>query len=361
MRIAHLTTLHGALDVRIFEKECRTLATAGHEVHLLAFGAPQAPESGVSFHSLGNEAAQPGLGRLTRRLWAAWRGARRIRADAYHFHDPELIPVALLLRLSRRQVVYDAHEDTPREVMAMHPDRPLLGRFLSVLWTLAEWICGAGVKAVVAATPSIAARFPAAKTVVVRNFPTVLESDYFVGGPHSERPPCIVYLGGVTAIRGAREMAAAIERVSTPDVRLVLAGAVEPGLEPEVRGGRIELQGWLPRTGVAALLRRARVGLLVLHPVPAHLESLPIKLFEYMAAGIPVVASDFLLWRELIGEASTLVDPLDVDAIASAIDGLLRDPAKAEAMGARGRELVASRYNWDGEASKLLALYERLA
>jgi glycosyltransferase involved in cell wall biosynthesis len=108
------------------------------------------------------------------------------------------------------------------------------------------------------------------------------------------------------------------------------------------------------------VLRGARVGLLVLHPVEAHLESLPIKLFEYMAAGIPVVASDFPAWRELVGDAGLLVDPYDVGAIAGAIDTLLDDPQAAEAMGARGRAAVADRYGWEGEAERLLSLYERL-
>jgi glycosyltransferase involved in cell wall biosynthesis len=94
--------------------------------------------------------------------------------------------------------------------------------------------------------------------------------------------------------------------------------------------------------------------------VPAHLESLPIKLFEYMAAGIPVVASDFPAWRELVGDAGVLIDPYDVGAIAEAIDTLLGDPDTAEAMGARGREAVRERYGWEAEAERLLSLYERL-
>jgi hypothetical protein len=115
----------------------------------------------------------------------------------------------------------------------------------------------------------------------------------------------------------------------------------------------------LSREGVAELLREARVGLLVLHPVEAHLQSLPIKLFEYLAAGIPVVASDFPLWRELVGDAGVLVDPLDVDAIAGAIGELLADPARAEAMGRAGREAVATQFAWEAEGERLLSLYER--
>jgi glycosyltransferase involved in cell wall biosynthesis len=351
LRIVHLTTLHAPLDVRIFVKEARTAATAGHDVHIVAPGAG-GERDGVRFHDLG-ASTDPGPARLAARLRAARRAARELRADVYHLHEPELIPLALTLKA----VVYDAHEETPLEVRAMHPDRPLFGRALSVGWRSAERLVSAAADGIVAATPSIATRFPERKTIVVRNFPTAEEAERFVGGAHAERPANVLYLGGVTAIRGARELAAAIERVAEP-ARLVLAGPVDTGFE---FGPRVELRGSLGRDEVAALLREARVGLLVLHPVAAHLESLPIKLFEYMAAGIPVVASAFPLWRELIGGAGVLVDPHDVDAIARAIEDLLADPERAEAMGRAGREAVAERFSWEPEGERLLSLYERVA
>jgi glycosyltransferase involved in cell wall biosynthesis len=355
MKIVHLTTLHAPRDVRIFVKEARSQAAAGHEVHVVAPGA-SGSEDGVELHDLGAR-TDAGLRALQGRLRAAWRAARRLRGDVYHLHEPELIPLGVALKATGAHVVYDAHEETPLEVRAMHPDRPLLGRALSLGWTLAEKVTAATADGIVTATPSIARRFPERKTVVVRNFPTAEETERFAGGaPHAERPPNVVYLGGLTEIRGAREMAAAVGRVRHPGARLVLAG---PGAM-EVSGDRIDIRGWLSRQSVADVLREARVGLLVLHPVPAHLESLPIKLFEYMAAGIPVVASDFPAWRELVGDAGLLVDPYDVGAIATAIDTLLDDPQAAEAMGARGRELVRERYAWEAEAERLLSLYERL-
>jgi glycosyltransferase involved in cell wall biosynthesis len=114
------------------------------------------------------------------------------------------------------------------------------------------------------------------------------------------------------------------------------------------------------RPEIADIFRRARVGLLLLHPERNFLISYPTKLFEYMSAGIPVVASDFPIFRELddgIG-CCTFVDPLDPEAAAAAILHLLDHPAEAEEMGLRGFNAVREKYSWESEARTLRMLYD---
>jgi glycosyltransferase involved in cell wall biosynthesis len=124
----------------------------------------------------------------------------------------------------------------------------------------------------------------------------------------------------------------------------------------------VNWHGELDRRGIASLLNRVQVGLVVLHPDEAYLTSQPTKLFEYMAAGIPVIASDFRLWRRIIEDAGCglLVDPLDTRAIASAIERLITNPTEAEAMGLRGRKAVEAHFNWANEERKLLSFYSSL-
>jgi glycosyltransferase involved in cell wall biosynthesis len=357
VKALHLTTLHPPRDVRIFEKECRTLAAAGHEVHLAAPAAEAATVDGVSVEPLGYVEIRTGPAGLSRRLRAAWAAAKASGADVFHLHDPELLPVALRLKAARKRVVYDAHEDTPLEVSTLG-EGGLVARGLGVGWTAGLAGLGRAVDAVVAATPRVAERFPGEKTVVVRNFPLLAEAEAFAGPPQAERPPEFLYLGGVTADRGARELVRAAELV--PEASLVLAGRVQPReLAPELAHERVRIAGWLDRAGVAGALRRARAGLLVLHPRRAYVDALPVKLFEYMAAGIPAIASDFPLWREL-GEG-LFVDPRDPRAIAEAMRWVLEHPAEADELGARGRDRVLTTYNWERESGRLLELYARLS
>jgi glycosyltransferase involved in cell wall biosynthesis len=113
---------------------------------------------------------------------------------------------------------------------------------------------------------------------------------------------------------------------------------------------------------VQTLLSKVRAGLVTLHPTPAYLEAYPVKMFEYMAAGLPVIASDFPLWRSIITkeQCGLLVDPLDPKALAKAMRWVLENPVEAEAMGRRGREAVLTTYNWDAEAAKLKVLYRKI-
>jgi len=126
--------------------------------------------------------------------------------------------------------------------------------------------------------------------------------------------------------------------------------------------GRVEFLGWQSREQVAALLGRVRAGLVLLHPTLNYYDALPVKLFEYMSAGVPVIASDFPLWRKIVERAGCglVADPLDPHAIASAIEWLLTHPDEAEAMGKRGQEAVHKLYNWEIESKKLRVFYEKI-
>jgi glycosyltransferase involved in cell wall biosynthesis len=221
---------------------------------------------------------------------------------------------------------------------------------------------------VVAATPAIGRHFPAQHCRVVQNFPLRSELQAQESVPYSGRPASFAYVGGIQSARGAEVMVDAIDLVSWRiPVQLHLAGRIDQAGLSEVlalRHGweRVVDHGWLTRASVARLLGEVRAGLVLFQPIANHLEAQPNKLFEYMSAGLPVIASDFPLWREIVmgQDCGLAVNPTDPKAVAGAMSWLLEHPAEAEAMGSRGRAAVDQHYNWDVESPQLLALYQEL-
>ncbi len=376
--VVHLTSVHRAEDPRIFLKEATSLAASGFDVTIVCAVAPsETVANGVRFQGVRRASTHQyvrdpsrGIGARLRRLLGTsvpvWRAAARRRADLYHFHDPELLPAGILLKvLSRSRVVYDAHEDLPKQIADKRylpaPVRPAVAAAVGAFEQLTARI----IDGVVTATPPIARRFPASKATIVQNFPLLGELSPPTPTPYAGRPAAVCYVGGLTEERGVRELLQAARLLKPrPDPALVIAGRLKPAsFEADVAATpNATFVGWQDRAGVAALMARSRAGVVAFHPTPNYVEAYPIKLFEYMSAGLPVIASDFPIWREIVGEgqAGILVDPFDPRSIADAIEWVLAHEAEAELMGERGRSLVSKRYNWEAESAKLISLYRRL-
>ena len=370
IQIVHLSTVHPRNDTRIFIKQVQTLSSALHkEVSLVvADGYGDDLKAGqLAIYDLGELPAS----RFKRAVIGNFRSfvfLRRVKPQLVHFHDPELILLGLLLRLRGCKVIYDVHEDVPRQTMSKYWI-PFIFR-LPVATAIAamEWVGGKVFSAIVPATPTIAARFPVGKTVLVQNFPIQSELVLVDPLPYLERPPKFAYVGGIADIRGGKAMVQALEYMDDlPEVRLEMAG----GISPESFGAELrELSGWsnvtyrgiIVRQEVARLLGSARAGLVLFQPMPNHVDAQPNKMFEYMSAGLPVIASDFPLWREIIvgAECGLLVNPLDPRAVANALRWVLEHPLEAEAMGQKGQEAVHKIYNWEREAAQLVGLYNKL-
>lgn len=300
-----------------------------------------------------------------------YRAARDEAADIYHFHDPELIPVALLLRATGRQAIYDVHEDLPKTILYKSYVPKWLKLPLQAAVKLFENCSARFMSGIIAATKPIAARFSKMPNVtVVHNYPLLEEFAPADQSSEIDRSNYVAYVGArITSGRGAVEMIQAMGLLSqSMNLQLKLAGAFDP---PELQKTLSVLPGWerteylgvLGRAEVAQMLQQARAGLVLLHPEPNYLNAQPVKLFEYMGAGIPVIASDFPVWRNIIESAGCglLVDPLDTAAIGQAIDYLWTHPAEAAEMGRRGQAAVKARYNWNIEEQHLLRFYGRLA
>ena len=363
MRVVHLSTAHGRCELRVHLKQCDSLAAAGYEVHyVVADGKGPERVGDVQVHDIG--AAGGRFQRMLMRPWRMLAAARRLQGRIYHFHDPEILLIALFLIGDGAKVIYDSHEDVPRSLMSRDWIPRPLRRALSVVFERFEDFVARRISAVVGATPHIAQRFARVnrRAVAINNFPLRSEIEDMVTPANDSRNVC--YLGGIGKIRGIVEMVQALEHV---DARLILAGPfdrAETQREVEAMPGwaKVDYRGTVSRAEVRVIMAQSRAGLIFFHPEPNHVDAQPNKMFEYMSAGLPVIASDFPLWRSLLVEAGAGVcaDPLDPQAIARAIGEVLDDPAGARAMGLRGRDAVLHRYQWSFEEPKLRGLYEEL-
>jgi glycosyltransferase involved in cell wall biosynthesis len=301
---------------------------------------------------------------MLRQPWKVWRVARTLKAQLYHFHDPELLWVGLALRAGGAHVIYDSHEDVPRDILSKDYLAPWVRRTVAYVFEHFESLAAARLSAVVAAVPRIAQRFEAINplTVLINNYPTNHELTRAGDTHRTSRTVC--YIGGIGSIRGVSEMVRAMSRV---EGRLVMAGPFESTRTQEhVRAmsgwEKVDYRGTVSRDEVRSIMAESCAGLLLFHPEPNHVNAQPNKMFEYMSAGLPVIASDFPLWRRLLVDegAGLCVDPLNPLEIANAIQQVLDQPELAREMGERGRAAVEARYRWDGEAAKLCDLYRRL-
>ncbi len=365
--IVHLTSVHPPLDNRIFFKECRSLAEAGYNVTLVAPHEQTELIDGVRIRGVPLNRFR--WSRVTKTMIAVYAAAVDENADVYHLHDPELIGVGMLLKLRGKRVVYDVHEDLPRQVRSKDWIPRCLRPIVAGCASLAEAAFGRVANGIVAATPTIARRFPTKKTCTVRNFPRVSHNRPVQFRPYNQCEPLVIHASAeISTARGAVEMVRAIGLVSEHlNARLMLIGHVhDPALQTKISSmpewSRVDWLGWKPAREVPTLLHQARIGLNLLHDFPNYRDALPTKMYEYMSAGIPIIASDFPQWRELYEDigCTLFVDPNNVQEIADAIQWLLRHPTEAEALGRRGRRAVETTLNWKSEEQKLLRMYRQL-
>lgn len=365
LRIVHLTSVHSALDSRIFKKECRSLARAGFDVTVVGPHPMDTVEEKVRI--LAVKKHQSRIARMTRTVWSVFQTAKSLDADVYHFHDPELIPVALLLRKSGKNVVYDIHEDFPRDLLF----KPYLPRWSKLLLSqlagsLERFACRY-FSGLVSVTPSIAARLQSVnrRTIIVCNYPFPEELVGTEPRAWESRNLAATYVGTMTPQRGIAEMVRAMAQLpDSLNASLEIAGDCVYESLTELEGwSRVRFHGALDQPSTYRLLRSVRVGIVCEHPIPTFVEAMPVKLFEYMGAGLPVIASDFPLWRKMLSgiDCAIFVDPLSVNEIADAIEYLLTHPKEAEEMGRRGQAAVIEHLNWNTQLPKLVNLYSELA
>ena len=377
MKIVVLTTGHRPDDDRVYFKEVASLLTRYPRVDLIApadAGQTYAAGPGTVLHPL---ARRRGVWGRVRTLWAAAAEAIRLKPDVCHFHDLDFVVLAPWVRWRcGAKMVYDAHEVYP-ESMLISPHAP------ARLRPLAAWIVDRVEKTCAKACALIVtADTPNTESFARTGVPAITLFNYprlalFVPDPRRVADlrrdfagrRVLIYQGTMSRDRGLFHMLDGIRRLKEdlPDVLLLLVGLNDARLRAEADdvirrdglGDHVRILAWVPHEDMANHMALADIGLVPWQPSEKNKKNIPIKVFEYMACGIPLLVADLPSTTPYVAEsgAGITYDSTDAAAFAANVRRLLADRAGREAMARAGREAVARRWNWGEMEKRLLAAY----
>lgn len=369
MKVVHLTSVHKRYDTRIFFKECISLVTRGYEVCLIvADGNASLQKDGIIIYDVGSPKGR--LDRMINIPELIFEKALDLDAEIYHLHDPELLPIGLKLKKKGKKVVFDAHEDTPKQILSKSYLKFPFKLIISNLFKWYEQYACRQLDAVIGATPYIRDKFLKMniKSIDINNYPLINEvneiSSESINWLDKQNKVC--YVGALTKVRGIAEIVQAT-KLTKNSIKLQIAGSFsDTSFEYDtyqLKGWEnVDFLGWLDRNSVKCTMQSSVAGLVTLYPIVNYCDALPVKMFEYMSMGIPVIASNIPLWKNILEEEKSgiCVNPLSIIEIAQAIDYLLDNPLKAKEMGENGQKAIKNKYNWSIEEKKLFSLYDEL-
>ncbi len=367
IKVCVLTSVHPPFDGRIFHRAAKSLAQAGYEVVLIARHDREEVIDGVRVVPLPQPRNR--LHRMTKVLLQLYDLAVQEDADVYHFHDPELMIVGLLLKKRGKKIIWDVHEHYPNSILDKYYLAKPLRRLIAASFDLFERATVRFFDYVIYTTPFVGQRYRTMKvrSGPVENYPILRLSETFPRQPQQQ----ILYLGGMARIRGLVEVVEAFALVAKkhPEWELDLVGSSRPAsFEDELRDlarglgidARVKFTAWVPYEEKERLSCQASIGVITYLPHPNNTSCLPNKLFDYMLVGLPVIASNFPLYRAVVepSQCGLLVDPTRPQEIAQAMEYLIEHPQEAQQMGENGRRAVRDKYNWEAESQKLLHIYD---
>lgn len=364
--VCHISSAHSRYDVRIFEKECVSLAKAGFNVYLVINDdAPDEIIEGVHICSTG-KTFKKRMDRMRKGTREVYELAKKIDADIYHFHDPELLQYGLKLKRQNKRVIFDSHERYAKQILAKAYIPKFMRKVVSSAYHSYETkVCKKIDATIIPSTrddfTSFAGR--SKQCVIVGNFP-ILQKDRNVDVRRNLKQRIMVQPGSLTENRGITEMVKAGHLTQS---KVILAGDISDEYKDYLfslkEASCIEYRGQLRQTEVYDLIREGGIGISVLHDVGQYsaISAPPTKVLEYASFGIPIIGSKTAkALCEFIEtyRCGLAINPLDMDEYIAAINYLYENPDEAIEMGKRGKKAVEEKYNWESDAGKLISLYK---
>jgi|AntAceMinimDraft_12_1070368.scaffolds.fasta_scaffold21305_2 glycosyltransferase involved in cell wall biosynthesis len=369
MKIVHLSSVHYAFDTRIFHRECSSLVKLGYDIDLIVQTERDECVNGINIIALPNAASK--MDRFIKIIPALWSIAKKYpESTLFHIHDSELIVVGLLLKRKGFKVIYDVHEDVPRDLLSKVWIPKVLRKPFASLISFLEKKADKHFDGIITVTEGIRNRFSNRNNYLVKNYPDYeelnLAQDKIVD--YENRENKLSYIGEIQAERGIHHIVNAVGIVAEkyPHIIFNLGGKVNDNYKKTLESLKgwenTAFLGWITRPMIPEILQASKVGLLVLDKHPNFENSKPVKLFEYMLCGLPIIASNFRYWKDLIGAADCciFVEPSNPVAISDAIEWIFNNPLEAKQMGERGKAYAMQNFNWETELQSLMSCYSEV-
>ncbi|WP_245829081.1 glycosyltransferase [Salipaludibacillus agaradhaerens] len=365
-KVVHISTVHHPMDPRIMLKECQSLAASGYDVTLIAKKTENLPTklNGVNITFI-KKYNNRFIGMILSPL-EAYVKAKKMKAAYYHFHDPEFLPMARMLKKSTNTVIYDIHEDYETGIVSRSYLTKSIRVFLSKVYKQVEKFT-IGPLVIVLAEKYYKEKYP--KGTCILNYPTIGDKDIKKReGKDFYRNHRLLYTGNVTEDRGA--FAHALLPVIDHDISIHLIGKCSRPLYNAMKDLAGDSAERLEVTGVGKFVTKDVIDKayeekwlagVAIFPDSDHYRRKELtKFFEYMLAGLPIICSNFPKWKDFIEkyDCGLTVDPTNTKDIQSAITYLKNNPDEAKRLGENGRHAIENELNWEVEATKLESLYK---
>ena len=375
IKVCHLASRHKMNDMRIFEKECKSLAKAGFDVTLIGFGEEPKTETIDDVRCISLYCPiKNNIELLRKRNKMSLATALEVDADIYHLHEPELLPVGMKLKRKGKIVIFDSHEyygwqlhDNIHKIKVIKTPASLMKVIGNLYMRYEKRVCMKLDAVVQVCTMNGVDYFEnrCRKTLFIRNLPSL--SDYTRKSPVDfGKAPAVAMIGGITRERGISQLVKATHQSGG---RLLLAGAFSPkSYGDELKGmpeyACVDYKGFLDKTGMVSVLEQANIGASTLLNVGQYdkIDTLPTKVYDYMSMELPVVISNTAFAKKMNDKYhfGICVNPEDADEISKTITWLKEHPAQATEMGKNGRKAIEEEFNWEKEGEKLVAFYKQL-
>lgn len=368
-KVCHVTSAHKSNDVRIFEKECTSLAkNPEYKVYLVAQG-----ESYVKNNVRVIGAGEMPSSRKQRMFEFSKEVAKKalsVNADLYHFHDPELLQYVSTFVKKGKKVIFDSHEDVADSILDKEYMPVPIRLGAKSVYNVVERLVLKKCSYIITTTPHIVAKLKKfnPNVALITNYPIIDENAEHQYDDCEKNTNALFFAGGIQDQWTHRNIINAIADLD--GITYELYGSSDEGYLETINclegWKKVNYHGAVPFDEVQQAMHKSGIGMALLKPshnTGGMLGTIGnTKLFEAMNAGLPVICTDFILWKKIVegNNAGICIKYDDEQALKDAVLKLTEDKELYRQMSINGRRIVREKYNWASQEKKLLQVYRNI-